>query len=152
MSGVSNNLSNASWNSSQINYRSQVETYGAVVIIIALLVISVVGNVIICILIATTRSLRKFTNVIIVNLAVADIGLVVVNVPLSVHVLLNKDWLFSNTTCNINATFFDLFSASALLSCASIAVYRYLQICKHELFSRHITQALCIGEYYHNCI
>lgn len=143
-----NNTFTVPWNITSEETRSTLEIYSAVGGIVTIFLISLVGNLIICLLTITKRCLKKPSNILVFHLAVSDIGLVCSNAPFSVLVLLNGgSWVYSDVFCQLNGAFKTVFIFTSLGTMASIAMQRYLQICRYEFYSRHISMNKIIGEY-----
>lgn len=78
----------------------------AVVVMSTLIVISMilalVGNVMVIITIARHRGMRTRTNLLLANLAVADILVAVLDMPFALITIIKGNWIFDETFCYFN--------------------------------------------------
>lgn len=98
------------------------------------------GNFLVCYLVRRTRRLRTVTNLIISNLAVADLGMCLFNIPVSlVTVILNK-FVLTDVVCRIAGFTNALFLFEALWSLALVSISRYWCIVEPGKFSSIFTR------------
>lgn len=142
---VSTFLSNATSGGS----RSSTEVYSAITAMLIIYLISLAGNVMICILTISIRCLRTPSSILVLNLAISDIGWISINVPFSIVVLLNDGWIFDARVCDWTGTLNVVFAGSSLWTLASIAAHRYLQLCRNQFYIRYMNLGAVSGEYAH---
>jgi hypothetical protein len=98
-----------------------------------------VGNGLVVLTIALNRELQTYTNLLLANLAVADILVGAINMPLSFISLINGSWVFGKTLCQFNAftiglTFMASIHTLMFIRLASIFICKsasYLLTCVH---------------------
>lgn len=74
-----------------------------VTILSILMVIAILGNLLVLMTIALKREMRTHTNILLANLAVADILVAAVLMPLAINTLINGTWIYSHALCMANA-------------------------------------------------
>ncbi|XP_068673233.1 melanopsin-A-like [Montipora capricornis] len=107
------------------------------------------GNFLVCYLVRRTRRLRTVTNLIISNLAVADLGVCLFNIPVSLVTVIFNRWVLTDFVCQIAGFTFALFLFEALWSLALVSISRYwciVQPAKFSyIFTRRRTMAMIIA-------
>ena len=118
-SQLSLNLSNQTSANGQIVSVCQQETspphIAQAVFLIFIIIITLLGNGSVCVTVFLNRSLRTFTNLLVVSLAVSDLMVATLSLPFRVHQTLhNFQWCMSEGFCQF------WISADFLCCCASI--------------------------------
>lgn len=98
-------------------------------ILVFLSLAGTVGNSLTCIIFAQNRGLRTASNILIVNLAIADV-LQSLNIIFMIISLLNGRWVFSGTLCQFCGWSNITFIVTSLLSLALISLNRYYLVVK----------------------
>lgn len=99
---------------------------------IVLNILSLVGNVLVCISVYRNPRLRTSTNLYIIALAISDLLSAIFVMPLAVGVLISGKWVFGQTVCQMNA-FLSLFVVYVSPVTMSLtAINRYLRMCKSD--------------------
>ena len=115
--------------------------------LIAMNILSLIGNTLICLSVYKNARLRTTTNLYIIALAVSDLLSALFVMPISASVLIAGDWILGGTLCQIHA-FFSLFVIYVSpVTMGLTAVNRYVRICKSDqqykrLFSARKSRAL----------
>lgn len=106
------------------------KVFASVVILLYLVVIllGVVGNTLVVVTVAKTRKMWTATNVFIANLALADISVCVVDLPLSAYYQLTDDWIFGQFLCRVFPLLFAVVVYTSSLSLTMIAIDRYILV------------------------
>ena len=99
-------------------------------ILVCLIILAFVGNVLVCIAVFKTAHLRTIPNMFITNLAVSDILMAVVCMPISLHVLTSGKWPFSSSLCDMHGFFMFTFGIVSQVNMSAIAVNRYFALCR----------------------
>ena len=100
--------------------------------LIALNVLSLAGNTLVCISVFKNKRLRTTTNLYIIALAVSDLLSAVLVMPFGTGVLISSKWVFGGTVCQIHA-FFSLFVIYVSpVTMGLTAVNRFVRICKSD--------------------
>ena len=95
-------------------------------------VLSLVGNILICVSVYRNRRLRTITNLYIIALAISDLLSAVFVMPLGAGVLISSRWVFGDVLCQFHA-FFSLFVIYVSpVTMGLTAVNRFVRICKSE--------------------
>ena len=98
------------------------------------------GNFLVCYLVRRTRRLRTVTNLIISNLAVADLGVCLFNIPVSLVTVVFNRWVLGDFVCQIAGFTNALFLFEALWSLALVSISRYWCIVQPAKFSSIFTR------------
>lgn len=98
------------------------------------------GNFLVCYLVRRTRRLRTVTNLIISNLAVADLGVCLFNIPVSLVTVSFNSWLLTDSVCHIAGFTNAVFLFEALWSLALVSISRYWCIVQPAKFSTIFTR------------
>lgn len=92
----------------------------------AIALASMLGNVLVVVVVCTNRALRNTTFTFIVSLAVADIAVGVLVIPLVIIISLGFHIPFY--TCLFLSCLLLIFTQSSILSLLAIAIDRYLRV------------------------
>lgn len=92
----------------------------------AIAVASVLGNVLVVLVVCMNRAFRNTTFSFIVSLAVADIAVGVLVIPLAIIISLGLSTPFY--TCLFLSCLLLIFTQSSILSLLAIAIDRYLRV------------------------
>ncbi|XP_043964350.1 dopamine receptor D4 related sequence isoform X1 [Gambusia affinis] len=103
--------------------------YLALVVGVLLILIIILGNVLVCLSVLTERSLKTATNYFIISLAVADLLLAVLVLPLYVYSeFLGGTWTLSTTICDALMTMDVMLCTASILNLCAISVDRYIAV------------------------
>ena len=99
---------------------------------IALNIISLLGNILVCLSVYRNNRLRTTTNLYIIALAVSDLIAATLVMPPATGVLITGRWPFGETACQIHA-YFSLFAVYVSpITMGLTALNRYTRICKSD--------------------
>ncbi|XP_038045598.1 dopamine receptor 1-like [Patiria miniata] len=115
------------------------ETVVIAVVLSTLIVLSIVGNVLVCVAVATEDKLRKTGNSFIVSLAMADLLVSILVMTFGMANDLLGYWAFGPEFCDVWISFDVMFSTASILNICAISVDRYLHIKKPFAYYRWIT-------------
>ncbi|XP_033112175.1 octopamine receptor beta-2R-like [Anneissia japonica] len=103
-----------------------------IVSMVILMTVSIVGNTMIIVATILYKSMRTKTNIAILNLAVADIGVTVLDMPVSLISVIKhgENWLTSHLLCDINSFCNALFLIASIHSLMYISVHKYFSLVK----------------------
>lgn len=98
------------------------------------------GNVLLFVLVAKTPQLRTKGNVFILNLAVADLLVAVVNMPITFVTVVSEDWILGEEVCLVSGFFTLLTFVASCMALSMISINRYHAIVHwttyHDTFAR----------------
>lgn len=104
------------------------------------IVIGVLGNLLTIVALLRSRKLRgNVTNILVVNLAVADLVFCAFNLPLTATRYAHQAWIFGDALCKIFPVFFYGNLAVSLLSVLMITINRYVVIVHSHTYQRLFT-------------
>ncbi|CAH8866114.1 unnamed protein product [Trichobilharzia szidati] len=96
------------------------------------------GNSLVVLSVIRERSLRNATNWFIVSLAIADISLAILVMPLATWLeVVNGYWVFGTVICDIFIMFDVLFCTASILNLVAICLDRYLAVTKPIVYAKH---------------
>lgn len=105
---------------------------GAVIILsmamVLMIMIAVLGNCIVCLIVYQKPAMRSAINLLLANLAFADIMIAVTCMPFALIVLVLGEWILGDIMCQITAFLYFLFISEATFILATISVDRYFII------------------------
>ncbi|KAF8764867.1 trace amine-associated receptor 1-like [Argiope bruennichi] len=108
------------------------------IIMIFIIIFAVGGNVMVVLTIIRHRGMKTRTNMFIVNLAVADILVAVLDMPVSLITIIEGRWVFGDALCKLNGFTMALFLICSIHTLMYISVHKYISITRP--FSRAMTQ------------
>ncbi|NWQ95355.1 GPR83 protein, partial [Burhinus bistriatus] len=100
-----------------------------------IIIISLFGNILVCHVVIKTKRMHSATSLFIVNLAVADIMITLLNTPFTLARFVNSTWIFGKGMCHVSrfAQYCSLHVSALTLT--AIAVDRH-QVIMHPLKPR----------------
>ena len=108
---------------------SEFEIVSQAIVLIAVLIVSVFGNGVVCFLVFTIKQLQIPTNYFILSLALADLLFAVICLPFRiVNVLQHYAWHLGLDACRFWVWLDLLFCSVSIANLAAISVDRYLKI------------------------
>ncbi|CAL1283084.1 unnamed protein product [Larinioides sclopetarius] len=107
---------------------SPLEAVSTAVILAIIILATIIGNVLVIISVFTYRPLQNVQNMFIVSLAVADITVAVLVMPLNVAYTLMSQWKFGLPVCKMWLTCDVLCCTASILHLSAIALDRYWAI------------------------
>ncbi|XP_039617361.1 dopamine receptor D4 related sequence [Polypterus senegalus] len=119
-----NATTNETWKDDDVDYN-----YSALVLGIPLILIIILGNILVCLSVLTERSLKTATNYFIVSLAVADLLLAILVLPLYVYSeFLGGIWTLNMYICDALMTMDVMLCTASILNLCAISVDRYIAV------------------------
>ncbi|CAH8834116.1 unnamed protein product [Trichobilharzia szidati] len=111
--------------------------YWAMILLIFPLV-TVFGNVLVVLSVLRDQSLHTATNYFIVSLAIADISLAIIVMPVASWVEAdNGKWRFGTVLCDIFIMFDVLLCTASILNLAAISMDRYVAVTRPITYAQH---------------
>ncbi|KAF1668972.1 putative G-protein coupled receptor 83, partial [Aptenodytes patagonicus] len=135
------NDSLADWQSfvGRSRYRAESQSIMVKALLVAaysfIIVFSLFGNILVCHVVIKTKRMHSATSLFIVNLAVADIMITLLNTPFTLARFVNSTWIFGKEMCHVSrfAQYCSLHVSALTLT--AIAVDRH-QVIMHPLKPR----------------
>ncbi|XP_029798689.1 histamine H2 receptor isoform X3 [Suricata suricatta] len=98
------------------------------VVLTALILITIAGNVVVCLAVGLNRRLRSLTNCYIVSLAITDLLLGLLVLPFSAFYQLSCKWSFGKVFCNIYTSLDVMLCTASILNLFMISLDRYCAV------------------------
>ncbi|XP_022798579.1 melanopsin-like [Stylophora pistillata] len=95
---------------------------------------SILGNVLVIYVINKYSEMKTITTILIHNLALTDIFMATLNMPLWAASLYTGRWNFSQGWCDISATVLRTMGVASMLNMSLIALNRYIIVVKRALY------------------
>ncbi|XP_059555221.1 histamine H2 receptor isoform X2 [Myotis daubentonii] len=93
-----------------------------------LILITIAGNVVVCLAVGLNRQLRSLTNCFIVSLAITDLLLGLLVMPFSAFYQLSCRWSFGKVFCNIYTSLDVMLCTASILNLFMISLDRYCAV------------------------
>lgn len=93
-----------------------------------LILVTIAGNVVVCLAVGLNRRLRSLTNCFIVSLAVTDLLLGLLVLPFSAFYQLSCRWSFGKVFCNIYTSLDVMLCTASILNLFMISLDRYCAV------------------------
>ncbi|XP_005879450.1 PREDICTED: histamine H2 receptor isoform X1 [Myotis brandtii] len=98
------------------------------VVLTILILITIAGNVVVCLAVSLNRQLRSLTNCFIVSLAITDLLLGLLVMPFSAFYQLSCRWSFGKVFCNIYTSLDVMLCTASILNLFMISLDRYCAV------------------------
>lgn len=99
--------------------------------------LTVFGNVLVVMSVYRERSLRTVTNYFICSLAVADLMVALMVMPLAIYLEVTQVWLLSDILCDAWVASDVLASTASILNLTAISVDRFIAVTQPIKYSKH---------------
>lgn len=100
------------------------------VILTAVILGTIIGNILVCIAVCLVKKLRRPCNYLLVSLALSDLCVAVLVMPVALLNELRDEWPFGTLFCDIWVAFDVLSCTASILNLCAISVDRYWAITK----------------------
>lgn len=119
--------------------RSKIEFVVELVIMIMVTVAALLGNIMVCLAVFRNKTLRTTPNIYVVTLALSDILMASLCMPLSLNTLLYSTWTKSYDVCQFQGFFTFFFAFTSLQTMTAMAINRYYRIVKPVMYKNIFT-------------
>ncbi|XP_045473057.1 5-hydroxytryptamine receptor 1-like [Harmonia axyridis] len=109
---------------------TQTETILVTLIMSIIMLGTIVGNILVCVAVCLVRKLRRPCNYLLVSLAVSDLCVAILVMPMAMIYEIKGKWLFGEIVCNLWVSFDVLSCTASILNLCMISVDRYYAITK----------------------
>ncbi|KAG8224249.1 hypothetical protein J437_LFUL001628 [Ladona fulva] len=99
-------------------------------VLLGVIVGTVVGNILVCVAVCLVRKLRRPCNYLLVSLAVSDLCVALLVMPMALLYEVLGRWSFGRVVCDLWVSFDVLSCTASILNLCAISVDRYLAITK----------------------
>ncbi|XP_072750145.1 5-hydroxytryptamine receptor 7 isoform X2 [Anoplolepis gracilipes] len=96
----------------------------------SIIVGTVIGNILVCVAVFLVRKLRKPCNYLLVSLAVSDLCVALLVMPMALLYQISGNWSFGSLTCDLWVSFDVLSCTASILNLCMISVDRFWAITK----------------------
>lgn len=131
---VTNATNQTTTNNTFIIEETQIYTHIQTIVISLILIVvifgTIVGNILVCVAVCLVRKLRRPCNYLLVSLAVSDLCVATLVMPMAMMYEINGEWIFGEITCNLWVSFDVLSCTASILNLCMISVDRYYAITK----------------------
>ena len=100
--------------------------------LVILNVLSLTGNIMVCIAVYKNIRLRRTTSLYIIALAVSDLMSAVFVMPFALGVLITGEWVYGRVICYFHSCFAGFVVSASTVTMGLTAFDRYMRICKSE--------------------
>lgn len=109
-------------------------------VLVSFIILTIGGNVLVCLAVGLSRRLWRIANCFVVSLAVTDLLLGLLVLPFSATVELRSgNWPLGGALCNIYISLDVMLCTSSILTLLAISVDRYLAISAPLSYSQRVT-------------
>ena len=112
----------------ELPYRSNAQIVVETTLCVVLDVVSLVGNLLVCLTIYRNTRLRTTTNLYIVALAVSDLLSATLVMPISAGVFITGRWMYGQTVCELHAFFVNFVVFVTPTTMGVTAFNRYIRV------------------------
>lgn len=94
------------------------------------IVVTIIGNILVCVAVCLVRKLRRPCNYLLVSLAVSDLCVAILVMPMALLYEILGRWNFGPIVCDVWVSFDVLSCTASILNLCMISVDRYYAITK----------------------
>lgn len=109
---------------------SQIEAIVISIVLVSIIIATIVGNILVCIAVCLVRKLRRPCNYLLVSLAISDLCVAILVMPMASFYKIHGVWIFGEIMCNLWVSFDVLSCTASILNLCMISVDRYYAITK----------------------
>ena len=106
---------------------------------------TILGNLLVLSSVCIEKKLQSPPNILIINLAVADLAIATLVMPFAASYNIKNEWLYSNRMCDMFISFDVTCCTASIVDLCFISVDRYLAITRPFRYARYRTTKLMVG-------
>ncbi|EDO49626.1 predicted protein [Nematostella vectensis] len=114
-------------------------------VFLVIILVTILGNTLVCVAIYRQPRLRSTTNYYVVALAVLDILTAALTMSLTLGVVLTGRWPYGDTLCQIQGYLVPQFGFAAIIIMFLISLNRYVKIIKSASYSKYFSHRKTIA-------
>ncbi|XP_022098287.1 5-hydroxytryptamine receptor 1F-like [Acanthaster planci] len=107
-----------------------------------IIILTLFGNILVVLSVCLDRRLRKPPNILIINLAVSDMAVAVVDMPFAAAFELKGEWVWGPAVCDLWISCDVLVCTASIMTLCMISVDRYLAITRPMMYVNKRTPRL----------
>jgi len=111
-------------------------------IYILIAIVIIIGNTMTLYIVYKNRHFRTVPNLFIISLAISDLGIALLSMPMGFTGLAISHWPYSNTACQYSGFIGITMVAASIQSMAWTSVSRYFKVVKPHKYRRYFTMKL----------
>ena len=119
---------------------------------LAINLLALVGNILVCWIICRNPRFHTVTNTYVLSLAISDVAMATLCMPLVVGVLIEGKWPYGPITCQFQGYLILYLAYVSLQTIALVAVNRYHRVNRPDLFKRLYTKKFTVGSIISVCV
>lgn len=100
------------------------------IVLLVVIIVTAIGNILVCVAVCMVRKLRRPCNYLLVSLAVSDLCVAILVMPMALLYEVLGTWNFGTVVCDIWISFDQLSCTASILNLCAISVDRYWAITK----------------------
>ncbi|XP_014605787.1 PREDICTED: 5-hydroxytryptamine receptor 1-like isoform X2 [Polistes canadensis] len=99
-------------------------------VLVSIIIGTVIGNILVCVAVFLVRKLRRPCNYLLVSLAVSDLCVALLVMPMALLYEISHNWTFGEVICDLWVSFDVLSCTASILNLCMISLDRYWAITK----------------------
>ena len=101
-----------------------------IIVLVCIIIVTVIGNILVCLAVLLVRKLRRPCNYLLVSLAVSDLCVAILVMPIAFLYEMSRQWKYGPIICDLWVSFDVLSCTASILNLCMISVDRYYAITK----------------------
>lgn len=102
------------------------------VFMIIMIVVSVMGNFVVCYIVYQKPAMRSAINLLLATLAMADVMTAICCMPFTLVTIITQNWVLGSEFCYVNGVLYSFLISESTLVLVTISIDRYLIIVKRR--------------------
>ena len=112
----------------------------------AIFLVGLLGNLLVCYVVVKDKLYRSMTYCLVLNLAIADLGLLILSLPLAMFRIEDMSWPAGQFACEVLYPVSDIFQGGSIATITAIAWFRYRGIVSGQVLEpkKAVCQAVVV--------